>query len=91
MEMTNEIDFHGRSYLNPAVFLKRMIHLWNILYELDVNRYHINNDILSAFGIYESLDSIRQEYRDLLQHTMNFIMAFIALVTVILTCAQICK
>lgn len=91
IEMTNEIDFQGRSYLNPVVFLKRMIHLWNILYELDVNRYHINNDILSAFGIHESLDSIRQEYRDLLQHTMNFIMAFIALVTVILTCAQICK
>lgn len=88
---TNEIILHDRSYLYPWIFLKRLILLWGILYELDSHKYHINNDFHEAFGIPNQLEIIRQEYNGLLTYTLSFIMGIIAILTMILTLLQLWK
>lgn len=88
---TNEIILHDRSYLYPWIFLKRLILLWGILYELDSHRYHINNDFHEAFSIPGQMEVIRQEYNSLLTYTLSFMMGIIAVLTMILTLLQLWK
>ena len=88
---TNEIILHDRSYLYPWIFLKRLILLWGILYELDSHKYHINKDFHKAFGIPEQMESIRQEYNSLLTYTLSFFMGIIAVLTMVVTLLQLWK
>ena len=88
---TNEIILHDRSYLYPWIFLKRLLLLWGILYELDSHKYHINNDFHEAFGIPGQMEVIRQEYNSLLTYTLSFIMGIIAVLTLVLTILQLWK
>ena len=88
---TNEIILHDRSYAYPWIFLKRLLLLWGILYELDSHRYHINNDFHEAFGIPRQLEIIREEYNSLLTYTLSYVMGIIAILTMILTLLQLWK
>ena len=88
---TNEIILHDRSYLYPWIFLRRLILLWGILYELDSHKYHINNDFHEAFGIPEQMETIRQEYNSLLTYTLSFFMGIIAVLTMVVTLLQLWK
>lgn len=88
---TNEIIVHDRSYIYPWIFIKRLISLWGILYELDSHKYHINKGFHDALGISEQLDLIRQEYNSLLTYTLSYCMAIIAAFTAIFTIMQLWK
>ena len=83
--MTNEIALHERSYVYPGIFVKRLILLWELLYELDTHRYHINPAFQAEFGIATQLDNIRQEYNSILTHAMSYSAGFIAVFTAFLT------
>lgn len=83
--MTNEIALHERSYVYPGIFVKRLILLWELLYELDTHRYHINPAFQAEFGIATQLDNIRQEYDGILTHAMSYSAGIIAVFTAFLT------
>ena len=82
---TNEIALHERSYVYPGIFLKRLVLLWELLYELDTHKYHINQDFHREFGIIAQLEIIRQEYNSILVHAMSYSAGIIAIFTAFLT------
>lgn len=81
---TSETEENDKSYINPYVFLKRGYKLWNILYQLDVNRYHLHERMHDAFAIKDKIAEIREEYKTILQHTMNFAVIIFAIIQVII-------
>lgn len=89
--MTNEIAIHERSFLYPWIFIKRLWLLWEILYDVDSHKYHINRNFQTAFGISEQLEDIRQEYNTLLAHTLSYSMAIITIIAAIFTFIQLWK
>ena len=80
--LTSETEENDKSYINPFVFVWRSIKLWKILYELDVNRYHIHEGMFNAFGINNKIEEIREEYKTILQHTMNYAIIFFTMIQV---------
>ncbi|MBR4897491.1 MAG: hypothetical protein IKZ48_01710 [Prevotella sp.] len=82
--LTSETEHNDRSYLNPVIFIRRSFKLWNILYELDVNRYHINTGIHNAFGINDTLEKVREEYMSILQHAINYLIIVFTLVQILI-------
>lgn len=89
--MTSEIEVHDKSYIYPWIFLKRLKVLWEVLYELDINRYHINGDFLEAFGINRSMEKIQKEYDNVISHSMSYFAALIAIFTLVFTILQAWK
>ena len=49
--LSSEIEMQRRSAWKVWIVFKRSIKLWNILYDKSINRYHINEDLMEAFGI----------------------------------------
>lgn len=88
---TNEIAYHERSFLYPWIFLHRLWLLWEILYDVDSHKYHINQNFHEAFGILKQLESIRKEYNTLLNHTLSYSMALITVIAAIFTFMQLWK
>lgn len=88
---TNEIAYHERSFLYPWIFLRRLWFLWEILYDVDSHKYHINQNFHEAFGILKQLESIREEYNTLLNHTLSYSMALITVIAAIFTFMQLWK
>lgn len=89
--MTSEIEVHDKSYIYPWIFLKRLKVLWEVLYELDINRYHINGDFLEQFGVNDNIKKIQKEYDNVLAHAMSYFAALIAIFSLIFTVLQIWK
>lgn len=88
---TNEIAYHERSFLYPWIFLHRLWLLWEILYDVDSHKYHINQNFHEEFGIIEQLRSIREEYNTLLNHTLSYSMALITVIAALFTFMQLWK
>lgn len=88
---TNEIAYHERSFLYPWIFLHRLWLLWEILYDVDSHKYHINQNFHEAFGILKQLESIKDEYNTLLNHTLSYSMALITVIATIFTFMQLWK
>jgi len=88
---TNEIAYHERSFLYPWIFLRRLWLLWEILYDVDSHKYHINQNFHVEFGILKQLEDIRREYNMLLNHTLSYSMALITVVAAIFTFIQLWK
>ena len=89
--MTNEIETHDRSYINPWIFLRRLSVLWEILYELDVHKYHVKEMFMDSFGINRTINSIQKEYDSIVAHSMSFFAGVLAILTLIFTMLQIWK
>lgn len=89
--MTNEIAIHERSFLYPWIFIKRLWLLWEILYDVDSHKYHINRELQLEFGILSQLEEIRQEYNALLNHTLSYSMTIITIIAAIFTLIQLWK
>lgn len=88
---TNEIAIHERSFLNPFIFLQRLKLLWEILYDVDSHKYHVNNDFYAEFGISIQLVSIKNEYSNLLSHTVSYFMIALTVIAAMFTCVQLWK
>lgn len=88
---TNEIAYHERSFLYPWIFLHRLWLLWEILYDVDSHKYHINQNFHEEFGILKQLQSIREEYNTLLNHTLSYSMALITVIAAFFTFMQLWK
>lgn len=82
--LTSETEHNDRSYLNPIIFIKRGFKLWNILYDLDVNHYHIHSEMHNAFGIRDLIEEIREEYKSILQHTMSYVVILFTIVQILI-------
>ena len=81
--LTNETGRTDKSYINPLIFISRFRKLWHILYDLDMNISHTNHNMNEAFGITKAVAKIRDEYKLLLQHIMNFMLFMIAMLQLI--------
>ena len=88
---TNEIAHHERSFLYPWIFLHRLWLLWEILYDVDSHKYHINLNFHEEFGILKQLKNIREEYNTLLNHTLSYSMALLAVIAAFFTFMQLWK
>ena len=88
---TNEIAIHERSFLNPVIIFKRLWLLWEILYDVDSHKYHVNNNFQREFGILKQLDDIRNEYNGLLTHSMSYSMAIVTIIATFITFIQLWK
>ncbi len=88
---TNEIAIHERSFLYPWIFLKRLWLLWEILYDVDSHKYHINKNFHNEFGIQKELNNIRNEYNTLLNHTLSYSMAVVTVIAAVFAFIQIWK
>ncbi len=83
--VTSEITPQKKSYFNPLTIIRRGYKLWQLIYDLDINKYHISHDIHSSFGIDTSMQEIRNEYKDLVTHAISYLAVAIAVVTLIVT------
>ncbi len=88
---TNEIAIHERSFLYPWIFLKRLWLLWEIIYDVDSHKYHINPTFQEGFGIRNELENLRKEYNSLLNHTLSYCMAVVTIIAAIFAFIQIWK
>ena len=90
--MTSEIsDKISKSILNPITLTYRFLKLWKILNELDLNLYHIDNDMLCSFGVTRNIDDIRQEYYEIVQALTNWLLVVLAALTLFATIVTILK
>lgn len=83
--VTSEITPQEKSYFNPLTIIRRGYKLWQLIYDLDINKYHISYDIHSSFGIDTSMQEIRNEYKDLVTHAISYLAIIIAIITLIVT------
>lgn len=88
---TNEIAIHERSFLNPVIIFKRLWLLWEILYDVDSHKYHVNNNFQREFGILKQLDDIKNEYNGLLTHSLSYSMAIVTIIATFITFIQLWK
>lgn len=88
---TNEIAIHERSFLNPVIIFKRLWLLWEILYDVDSHKYHVNKNFQEEFGILRQLDDIRSEYNGLLTHSLSYSMAIVTIIATFITFIQLWK
>lgn len=90
--MTSEVsDKISKSLLNPIKLTYRAYKLWKILNELDLNLYHIDNDMLCSFGVTKKRDEIRQEYNEIVQALTNWLLILLAVLTLFATIVTILK
>lgn len=90
--MTSEISNKiSKSILNPITLACRGLKLWKILNELDLNLYHIDNDMLCSFGVTKNMNDIRQEYNEIVQALTNWFLLFVAILTLLATIVTILK
>lgn len=90
--MTSEVsDKISKSLLNPIKLTYRAYKLWKILNELDLNLYHIDNDMLCSFGVTKNRDEIRQEYNEIVQVLTNWLLILLAVLTLLATIVTILK
>lgn len=85
---SSEIVNQRRSAINPIIFIPRAYQLWTIIYEKAVNKYHINENLMEAFGINANLEKVNSEYKSLQQLIVNFTMiliSFFSLLTAIIS------
>ncbi len=88
---TNEISPKLKSYVNPFIIVRRCYNLWKIIHEVDINNHHTSNDINNSFGNTTNIAEIRTEYRNLLAHALNYLLAIVAILTLIVTIISVCK
>lgn len=86
--MRHETVRHQPNYLNPYSLVRRRYKIWKILYELDTSHCFINNDMLENFEVNKNMNELKDEYKTLTGHLVNYTMvvislssAFIALLT----------
>ena len=70
---TNEIGHREQSFWNLFILFRRIKKLWNVIYELDFNRYHINQRMLQSFGVNKMIKEIRDEFSMTLTHIIGYI------------------
>ena len=88
---TSEIEERKISYWNPFVFFRREKRIWDALYDLEMNRSHVDCNIINAFGTMGDIQDLREEHRALMSHTIGYIGAIFAVITLICTILQIVK
>lgn len=88
---TNEIEIRQQSHVNPFVFLRRAYRLWEIIYEIDMNPYHRDQDINDRFGTTEKVSSLKEEYKSILNLTIGYATILIAIFTLAFTILQLCR
>ena len=88
---TSEIEERKISYWNPIIFFQREKRIWNVLYDLEMNRSHVDCCIINAFGIMGDIQDLREEHRALMSHTIGYFGAIFAIITVICTIVQMVK
>ncbi len=81
---TNEIGHREQSFWNLYILFRRIKKLWNVIYELDINKYHINNKMLQSFGVYKTMKEIREEFNMTLGHIIGYIGLIITLLQILL-------
>lgn len=90
--MTSEVsDKISKSLLNPIKLTYRAYKLWKILNELDLNLYHIDNDMLCSFGVIKNRDENRKEYNEIVQVLTNWLLILLAVLTLFATIVTILK
>ena len=83
--MTSEFSKQDKSYFNPITFIKRGFKLWKIIYELDINKSHQDEGMLTSFGVIENMHKIKEEYQSILTHGMAYFALMIAIVSLLAT------
>lgn len=81
---TNEIGHREQSFWNLYVLFRRIKKLWNVIYELDINKYHINPKMLQSFGVNKTMKEIREEFNMTLGHIISYIALIITLLQILL-------
>lgn len=90
--LTSEIsDKVSKSLFNPIKLTYRAYKLWKILNELDLNLYHIDNDMHCSFGVTKNIDEIRQEYNEIVEALTNYLLLLVAVLTLLATIVTILK
>lgn len=89
---TNEIsDKISKSLLNPIKLGNRAYKLWKILNELDLNLYHIDKTMHRSFSVTKNINDIRQEYNEIVGVLTNYLLFFVAVLTLFATIVTILK
>lgn len=83
--LTSEFSKQDKSYFNPITFIKRGFKLWKIIYELDINKSHQDEGMLTSFGVIENMHKIKEEYQSILTHGMAYFALMIAIVSLLAT------
>lgn len=86
----NEIRQKRISYWNPIVFLQRGKQLWDILYDMETNKSHLDDKYLETFEITRRLHELKEEHRTIMNHTFSYMAAIFTVVTIICSIIQIC-
>lgn len=89
---TSEVsDKISKSLLNPIKLTYRAYKLRKILNELDLNIYHIDNDMLCSFDVIRIRDENRKEYNEIVQVLTNWLLILLAVLTLFATIVTILK
>lgn len=88
---TSEIEERKISYWNPIVFLKREKRIWDVQYDWEMNRSHIDCHIIRAFGLITDIRDLKDEHKTLMSHAISYLGAIFAIITVICTIVQTIK
>lgn len=88
---TSEIEERKISYWNPIIFFQREKRIWNVLYDLEMNRSHVDCCIINAFGVMGDIQDLREEHRALMSHTIGYFGAIFAVISVICAILQTIK
>lgn len=81
---TNEIGHREQSFWNIFILFRRIKKLWNVIYELDFNKYYIHPKILQSFGVNKMMNEIRGEFEMTLTHIIGYIALIFTLLQFIL-------
>ncbi len=81
---TNEIGRREQSFWNLYILFRRIKKLWDVIYELDTNKYHISNKMLKSFGVNKMIEEIRDEFKMTLGHIIGYITLIITLLQILL-------
>lgn len=87
-EISNKIK---KSLFNPIKLSYRAYRLWKILNELDMNLYHIDNEMHESFEITCAIDKVRTEYNEIIGLLTNFLLLLVAVLTLLATLVTILK
>lgn len=82
VSLTSEISSKIRKSLyNPIALMRRASKLWKILNDLDLNLYHVDENMHESFGITKNMYDIRQEYNEIVNLVTNYFILLVALLT----------
>ena len=88
---TSEIEERKISYWNPVVFLAREKRIWDVQKDWEMNRSHVDSNIINAFGIMGDIQDLKDEHKTLMSHAIGYLGAVFAVITVICTIVQMVK